>query len=427
MDMLENDRQHFDDILEDVKSYCSEFLSGADIKNLWGSLPESRIDHLPENGIGAREAFKLFLKTYEPIFTGRCGPRFLGYVNGGVTPAALAGDWLTTTFDFCPQMGIADRGDLTPWIELETLNLIKELLSIPQTFCGGFVSGATMSNFTGLAVARQWAGKQLGKDFAEDGIDASVWSVLSATAHSSSIKALSMLGMGRRAHIKIHSIEDRECIDVGDLEIYLNKLGSRPAIIIANAGTVNTGDFDEIEAIVNLKKKYNIWIHVDGAFGGLVACSPKHAHLVKGWDQVDSITVDTHKWMNLPYDSGLTFIHPSHKEHQYDVFKLVNAQYLGSDENFRFNNNTPETSRRMRSLPAWISLIAYGRHGFRQIVENCVEHAQTLGKLIGASEDYELLAPVRLNVVCFTVRQSTLKNLNTDVPKIMEKINARGI
>jgi glutamate/tyrosine decarboxylase-like PLP-dependent enzyme len=428
MEMLENDRQNFDDILDDVKKYCSKFLSRVDTKNLWGTLPADRIDSLPQTGIGAREAFKLFLKNYDSILTGRCGPRFLGYVNGGVTPAALAGDWLTTTFDFCPQMGIADRGDLTPWIELETLNLIKQLLAIPQDFTGGFVSGATMSNFTGLAVARQWVGKELGKDFAENGIQhGATFSVLSSTPHSSSIKALSMLGIGRKAHIKIASLSDRECIDPDALEQHLKSLGNQPVIVIANAGTVNTGDFDDIDAIVKLKKKFNIWIHVDAAFGGLVACSPKYVHLVQGWDKVDSITVDTHKWMNLPYDSGLTFIHPGYKVLQHDVFKLVNARYLGDDENFRFNNNAPECSRRMRSLPAWISLFAYGRQGFQQIVENCVAHAEALGKLISESDNYELLAPVRLNVVCFTVKAAALKRRHVDVQQIMERVNSRGI
>ncbi len=417
-----------DIILEDVKKYCSEFLAQVDIKNLWGELPQERVESLPESGMGAREAFKLFLKTYESILTGRSGPRFLGYVNGGVTPAAIAGDWLTTAFDFCPQMGIADKGDLTPWIELETLQLIKQLLAIPTEFTGGFVSGATMSNFTGLAVARQWIGKELGKDFAEDGIQhTSTFRVLSCQPHASSIKALSMLGIGRKAHRRVPSLAHRECIDVMALESQLEEFGDKPVIVIANAGTVNTGDFDDIAAIVALKKKFKMWVHVDGAFGGMVSCSPKYAHLVNGWDQADSITVDTHKWMNLPYDSGLTFIHPDHKVLQHDVFKLVNARYLGDDLNFRFNNNTPESSRRMRSLPAWISLFAYGKEGFRQIVDTCVAHAHTLGSLISTSGDYELLAPVRLNVVCFTVKAITLKKLDADVPQIMEKINARGV
>ena len=165
-----------------------------------------------------------------------------------------------------------------------------------------------MSNFTCLAVAKQWFGSQLGKDFAKDGISEKV-TVLSATAHSSSIKSLSMLGIGSNNLIKIKTLEgNREAIDIEDLEQKIQELNTKPFILISSAGTVNTVDFDDFEAISKLKEKYNFWWHIDAAFGAFASCSSDFKHLIHGWENADSITVDGHKWLNVPYDNAFFFV-----------------------------------------------------------------------------------------------------------------------
>ncbi|MFD0687371.1 pyridoxal phosphate-dependent decarboxylase family protein [Actinomadura fibrosa] len=353
-----------------------------------------------------------FAGRWEPGFAGSAGPRYLGFVTGGATPASLAGDWLTAVLDQNPATRIDSSA---PALEREAVGWLAELFGLPS-HTGMFVSGATMSNMVGLAVAREWLGETLGVSVAEDGAAAlGDVPVLSASPHSSTYKALSMLGLGRNAVRTTPTLPGREAADVDALDAALTALGGRPAIVVANAGTVNTVDFDDLRAIAALRTRHRFWLHVDAAFGGFAALSPAHAHLVAGLDEADSVCVDLHKWLNVPYDSAVQFTR--RRDLQIRVFQSA-AAYLG-DPGEDPVHLTPESSRRLRALPTWFTLRAYGRDGHRAIVERNIAQAHRLGALLDAAPGWRLLAPVRLNVVCFTPE-------TRDPSEILDAVAASG-
>lgn len=294
-------------------------------------------------------------------------------------------------------------GDISAVIERETIQLLLELFGLPHDFFGGFVTGATMSNFTCLGVARQWIGKRSGKDFAKYGITEPI-PILTATPHSSTIKSLSLLGIGSNNFTKVQTETNREAISIEDLETKIIALDDRPFLLISSGGTVNTVDFDNFTAISKLRETYNFWWHIDAAFGGFAACSEAHRHLLAGWENADSITIDCHKWLNVPYESAVFFVKDKHQVLQVETFQNSNAPYLGDPtENFNYLNFLPENSRRLKALPAWFTLMSYGKEGYRSIVENCIALANKFGQFIEDHEDFVLLAPVRLNTVCFSL------------------------
>lgn len=421
---LKNDSVNISHLLDIIKKQSTEYLNSlADRPTSITSTFISEAIDIPEYGYGTEEVIKLFNKRFEPIMVGSAGPRYLGFVTGGATPASVAGDWLTSIYDQNTQ-STKGQGDISANVEMETIKLILELLELPDSFLGGFVTGATMSNFTCLAVARQWLGKEKGRDFAKEGISETI-KVLTATPHSSSIKSLSLLGMGSNNIIKIRTDgDDREAISIKDLEEQIIKLNGEPFILISSGGTVNTVDFDDFIQIKKLKETYNFWWHIDAAFGGFAACSDHYKHLVEGWEYADSITIDCHKWLNVPYESAIFLVKKQYNILQVETFQNSNAPYLVDPlADFSYLNFLPENSRRLKALPAWFSIMAYGKQGYRDIVENNVSLARNFGILIENSNDFKLLAPVRLNTVCFTLKDD---DKQSEVGRFLEMLNHTG-
>jgi glutamate/tyrosine decarboxylase-like PLP-dependent enzyme len=357
---------------------------------------------LPAEGHGAQGALSRFAERWAPGFSASAGPRYLGFVTGGATPASLTGDWLTGAYD---QNVSGGGGSSASALERETVGWLRELFGLGEAHSGAFVTGASVSNTVGLAIAREWLGERLGVSVSREGAAAlGPVDVLSGSPHSSITKALSVLGIGRDRLRTVPVLSgNREAVDVERLAAALDGLDGRPAVVVANAGTVNTVDFDDLRAIAALKERYDFWLHVDAAFGGFAALSPSYAHLVDGLDAADSVCVDLHKWLNVPYDAAVQFTR--RRDLQVRVFHNE-SPYLGlptGDPDFL--HLTPENSRRLRALPAWFSLMAYGREGHREIVERNIALARLLGERITDVPELRLLAPVRLNVVCFTLAE----------------------
>lgn len=381
---------------------------------------------LPAQGVGAQAALELFQARWAAGFAATGGPRYLGFITGGATPAALMGDWLTSTFDQNPTSGL---DSLAPDLERETIAWMRELFGLSGAQQGVFVSGATMSNMVGLALAREWLGRENGVNIAEQGLAAlGPVTVLSGCAHSSIYKALSMLGIGKQALHKL-PLQDGgqhgcEAVDLVALEAALVAQQGRPCIVVCNSGTVNTGDFDDLDAIVRLKQRYRFWLHVDGAFGSFAALVPELAHHVAALDQADSICLDCHKWLNVPYDSAVQF--SRHRDLQIQVFQN-SAAYLGLPANNPdFVHLTPENSRRLRALASWFALAAYGRAGHAEIVARNIACARELGAVLASDPRFALLAPVRMNIVCFTLASKEKPATETDIKAFLRRLQDGG-
>lgn len=423
--LLFQDREDLLRLLEHTCKQASDFLHSLPTRPVARSPYPSRSHALPEHGLGAQAALDLFQQSFEDNLSGSAGPRYFGFVTGGTTPAALAADWLVSAYD---QNSSDLIGSVATAVELEAIELLKQLFGLPAAFSGCFVSGATMANFVGLGCARQWVGEKLGHDIAEDGLTVlPPLSVLAATPHASAIKALAMLGLGRQAIVPVATLPGREAIDPDALEQALLQARSTPAIVLASACTVNTADFDNLEAVSRLCRTHQAWLHVDAAFGLFAACTPATALLLAGIEQADSIASDGHKWLNVPYDSGFVFTrHPALQER---VFR-ASAPYLSGGDSSLPNllNRTPENSRRFRALPAWATLMAYGREGYRELVERNCWFAASLGRWLDTSEHFELLAPVRLNIVCFRLSDSVLAGHEEQActRSFLSRLNADG-
>jgi glutamate/tyrosine decarboxylase-like PLP-dependent enzyme len=369
---------------------------------------------LPDEGLGTRAALDQLIEGGLDAHVRSSGPRFFHWVMGGATPAALAADWWTSLLD--QNAGGWDASPLAARLELLSLRWLRELFGLPADWDGVLVTGGQMANFTALAAARQWWGERRGVDVSVEGLaglpQAPV--LTSGFVHVTGQKALAMLGLGRsRLTICADAVG---AMDVAALERELRSLDGDPAIVIGNAGEVNTGLFDPLEEIADLCDEYGAWLHVDGAFGLFARVSPRTTELAAGVERAHSVISDGHKWLNVPFDCGFAFVRD--RELLGRTF-AAGAAYLpeASDDRPIFAFRAPELSRRARSLAVWATLAAYGRSGYRAIVERCLDNAARLAAQVEESGDFELLAPVPLNVVCFRYRppgvpESKLDELN---------------
>ena len=369
-------------------------------------------ESLSAEGVGSLQSLAELAMAISETATRSSGPRFFHFVMGGGTPAAVGADWLTSTIDQNAYNWISSPFGMR--LEQISVSWLKDMFGVPAEWSGVLTSGATMSNFAGLASARRWWGLEQGVDIDSRGFAGlpSIPVFAGGYLHASAVKALGMLGVGRQTP-RLLTRDDAGRFDVPALERELVALEGRPSIVIATAGDVNTGDFDPIRAISALTRRHHAWLHIDGAFGLFAALSPSTRHLVDGVDAADSIAVDGHKWLNVPYDTGFAFVRDS-SAHA-GAF-AASAAYLGQEALARpvFGNLGPEMSRRARALPVWATLRAYGRDGYRAMVERHVSLAQRVARQVDAASDLERLADTQLNVVCFRYRPREVPESDLD-------------
>jgi len=367
---------------------------------------------LSEEGTGAVAAIEELVRLNEAAGGNTAGPRCFHFVIGGNTPAAHGADLVAAAYDAITYTWVLSPAGVQ--MERQALDWLKELLDLPADWPGVMVTGATMANFVCLAAARQWWGEKFGVDVSEQGLSGlpQMPVLTSGFVHASTLKVLAVQGIGR-GNIRRYTSDAHGRLDIEAFEDGLKALRGKPAVVIVNAGEVNAGEFDPVARMVDLARQHNCWVHVDGAFGLFAAVSPRTAHLVEGVRRADSATVDGHKWLNVPYDSGYAFV----RDHglMARAFRY-SADYLPRENDARptFGAIGPESSRRARSFAVWATLKAYGRRGHRRIVEHCLDIAEHFATIVSEHPELELMNDPRLNIVAFRFNPGGLSDAELD-------------
>ena len=351
---------------------------------------------LPDDPVEPQRVIDELVAAAEPGVVALGSGRYFGFVIGGSVPAALAADWLTSTWD--QNAGLYVGGPSASVVEQVTRGWLVDLLGLPPESSVGFVTGTQMAHVTGLAAARFHVLDAVGWDVGTKGLTRAprVTVLAGEKRHVTVDRALRLLGLG--APTVVASDSEGRLVP----QALRGALGDGPTIVCAQAGEVNTGAFDPLPEIADASEAAGAWLHVDGAFGIWAAVSPRLRHLVAGLERADSWTTDAHKWLNVPYDSGIVLCkHPeSHR-----AAMTIAASYLIQDEGAQRVRDevdwVPEFSRRARGFTVYAALRSLGRSGLVELVERCCDAATRFAERIVELEGVELLNEVVLNQALF--------------------------
>ena len=382
--------------------YAAQFLGSLDERRVGSQasteeLREALGGPLPERGLDDSQVIGELIAAAEPGVTAIPSGRYFGFVIGGTLPAALAADWLTSTWD--QNAGLFVISPSAAVVEEIALEWLRELLQLPEGVSGAFVTGCQMAHVTALAAARHHVLDRAGWDFLTDGLQGAphIRVLVGQHRHVTIDRALRYLGIGAR------QIEALATDGEGRLrpEALRDALGSAdvPTIVCAQAGDVNSGCFDPLDEIADVVEGTGAWLHIDGAIGLWAGASPRLRHLIAGAERADSWGTDTHKWLNVPYDSGVAFCaHPA----AHRAAMAVSASYLEHTDPDAARDQldwTPEFSRRARGFPIHAAIRALGSEGIAGLVERCCDHATLFAELLGAQPGVDILNDVVLNQV----------------------------
>ena len=381
-------------LLHDVAERATAYLEGLDrrpvapdpgavaaLDALDGALPEAPVDPLHVLDLLDRHA--------SPATMAMAGPRFFGFVIGGALPVALAANWLASAWD--QNTAMYNVTPATARLEQTALRWLLELFDLPRSCAGAFVTGANVANFVALAAARHAVLARAGWNVEADGLFGAppITVVVGDEAHPTLIKSLGMLGLGRNRVVRV-------AVDAqGRLRPEQLPRLAGPAIVCTQIGNVNTGACDAV-ARVRERIGAGAWLHVDGAFGLWARAAPARAPLVTGVETADSWATDAHKWLNVPYDSGIAFVREA------DALRAamaITAEYLPTDSAWRNPSDyTPELSRRARGVDIWAALHSLGRTGVAEMIERNCRQARRFAAALAAA-GFDILNEIALNQV----------------------------
>ncbi|MFO7525466.1 MAG: aminotransferase class V-fold PLP-dependent enzyme [Ignavibacteriaceae bacterium] len=386
--------RQLDNLLFITKGYGMEYLEKLNTRKVYPTKENLEnlkkfIEPIPENSSDPAEVLGMLHKHGSPAATASAGRRYFGFVIGGSQPAALAANWLSGVWD--QNAGLEVTSPVSAAVEDVVSKWLVEILPVSKESVAGFTTGVTMANLTGLAAARHHIIKRYGWDVQERGLYGApeIEVVTGEQAHGSLLKALSILGLGRSRVTKV-PVDSQGRMRVGKFP----KVNEN-TIVCLQAGNVNTGSFDPAEHIIPYAKAMGSWVHVDGAFGLWAGSSPEYSHLTIGYEDADSWATDAHKWLNVPYDSGIILCKNA------DDLKAamsLSGDYLdqsGSRIPYQF---TPELSRRARGIEIWAALKTLGKSGVAELIERTCKLAE-LFSLRLKNAGFSILNDVKINQV----------------------------
>ena len=411
-----------------------DYLQQAGQRAVWQPTPAAVAaqfhEPLPRSPQGAERAYQDFREQVMPWQMGNTHPRFWGWFMGNGTAFGALGDFLAATVN--PNMGGGNHvGNL---VESQVVDWCKEIVGLPLESGGLLVSGASMANFVALAVARSAA---TAVDVRAEGVAAlskSLTFYASSEVHSCIQKAIELLGHGAKSLRKI-AVDDSYRFDLAALARAVSDdraAGFQPCAVVGSAGTINTGSVDDLAALAAYCRKEQLWFHVDGAIGAVVALAPKHRHLVRGMEQADSVALDLHKWLHIPFEAGCVLVRD--RQVHRATFSLT-PEYLahaqrglasGADW---FSDYGLQLSRGFRALKVWLSFKEHGLDKYGRLIEQNIAQAEYLGELVRAAPELELMASVGLNIACFRYRGKggTQLELNALNEELLIRLHEGGV
>ena len=418
----------YQNLLKRTSDLALEFLNGLPERPVgrpinYAELLAKMGGALPDQGEDSLQVIEKLVEVADPGLVATAGPRYFGFVIGGAHPASLAADWMAAAWDqnagayvLSPAAAVAEEVVRTWMIDL---------FGLPGEMSLGFTTGGTMANFTALAAARCALLRGVGWNVEEQGLfDAPpITVVTNAESHVSIFASLQMLGLGRERVIRV-SADGQGRMRPDALQAVLDGV-STPVLVCAQAGNVNTGAFDPLPEIVPLVRKCGGWLHVDGAFGLWAAAAPALQSLTEGIEMADSLSVDCHKWLNVPYDSGLVFVR-DRTAHQEAMTLSAPYYALGAEPGRENHNWVPEASRRARGLAIYAALRALGRKGVAEVIERCCRLARRLAERLAQDSRVQILNQVVLNQVLVRFLPPSGSDADAFTADVMRRIQADG-
>jgi glutamate/tyrosine decarboxylase-like PLP-dependent enzyme len=394
-----NTSTQFQPVLESTLQHALAYLEGLDRGPVAATatleeLRERLSPALAEDGLESRQVIDELVAGVQGGLLGSAGGRFFAWVIGGSLPAALAADWLTSTWDQNAALFACSPAEAV--IEETCGRWLKELLGLPQTASFALTTGCQMAHFTCLAAARNAVLARHGWDVETKGLLGAprIHVLCNSQSHGSMERTLRFLGLGSEC-IQNLAVNEAGWLEPEVLATALQRCAGEPTLVLLCAGDINIGAFDRFEELIPLAHAHGAWVHVDGAFGLWVNASPRFRHLLQGVEQADSWATDGHKWLNVPYDCGYAFV-ADNQAHRASM--SLRASYLIHAEDARdpFDWNV-EWSRRGRGVATYAAIRELGRGGIAALVERCCRHAQELTEGIGALDGAQLMWEPTIN------------------------------